>query len=262
MHGLPPQEQPAGRAQPSARPALPRPLEAARAAGLRGPRADRASRRAAARMSCRRTHVPAGRLAAGHARAPAVCVHDLFFPRRFAARMGRGCSTPTATRPAAAGFRPPRGGGARRTRPSAHGAETARSLAYGLACERGIVLTLLTDGVALPPVRCRAGGVGRFVLSTGGLSPSGRVLPVPGGRADTHGMLPCRRATARMPRQAVGPARGGTHRRRGSATSCSWWRRSPANSCSASSWPENHQDESQRYPAAPLHRLRRDRSPC
>ena len=120
----------------------------------------------------RRTH-GAGRLFADHARAPAVCVHDGGFPRRLRCADGPrllytdGHSDLLLTgtdRPAVAVL------GA--TRPSAHGAETARSLAHGLAREGVTVLTLLTDGIARSARQgLEPAGAGGVVLSAGGLEP-------------------------------------------------------------------------------------------
>ena len=110
-------------------------------------------------------------LSPGGSLAPAVCVHDLFFPRRLRYPGGprllytdgdASLLRPESDRPTAALLGT--------SRPSAYGAEMARSLAYGLACGGTIVVTLLADGVALA---ARAGaeraGSGAVVVSTSGL---------------------------------------------------------------------------------------------
>ena len=125
------------------------------------------------RDELRRAHEPA-RLVPDRARAPAICVHERAFPRRLRSpdspRLLYTDGDPTllgtgTDRPAVAVLGT--------TRPSAYGAEMARSLAHGLARGGITVVTLLTDGIARS---ARAGvqraGAGAVVLSASGLEPN------------------------------------------------------------------------------------------
>ena len=130
------------------------------------------------RDELRRTH-EAGRLVPDRARAPAICVHERGFPRRLRSpdspRLLYTDGDPSLLR---TGTDHPAVAVLGTTRPSAYGAETARSLAHGLSREGVTVVTLLTDGIARSARRgVELAGAGAVVLGASGLEPDGTGAP-------------------------------------------------------------------------------------